>query len=212
MNNELISTAVMLSSKDQEAPLVRFDDGIIRLRIIPNRGGSYLSGEGWNYQHLYLVSDEEIKVGDWILHKSPEYEKVQTGWELHRYSNPHGSVATTDWRKKIIATTNKSLSLPLIPNSFIERWVRWQGDIAKVSVQTEIVDLPQENLPDQDWIPTRRLKLTPYPGNEVIILPIEDKTCSRKEMKDAVEAYREYVVRTGLLDAPSFQAWFDLNY
>lgn len=156
-------------------------------------------------QHLYLVSNEKIGLGDWIV--DIEYKWVGTAKKRH-LDNPD----VNEVYKKIVATTDKSLPLPPIPNSFIERWVRWQGDIAKVIVQTEIVDLPQENLPDQDWIPTRRLKLTPYPGNEVIILPIEDKTCSRKEMKDAVEAYREYVVRTGLLDAPSFQAWFDLNY
>ena len=47
----------------------------------------------------------------------------------------------------------------------------------------ETVNQPQPPpLDDEEWLPTSRPKLTPYPANEVIILPIKD-SWSRGEIK-----------------------------
>lgn len=138
MKNYIDCTPVMLPSKDK-SPLVilRNDDKEIILSSTINK--NHLA-HNWNYQHLYLVSEQEIKEDDWYIDlKNPE-----RAWKYYRNDEPwYVEEEGQKNIRKIIATTDKSLSLPLIPDSFIERWVRWQGDIDKVRLKMEN---PFENL------------------------------------------------------------------
>lgn len=68
-------------------------------------------------QHLYILSDEEIKE-NW---KGIAYKHdVQVGIFNHFYTE-------NKWyknAKKVIASTNTSLNLPLIPKSFIDYFIK----------------------------------------------------------------------------------------
>lgn len=85
------------------------------------------------YQHLYILSDEEIKEGDWTIAGDDEIWKAKRGDILEE--EIHGKIiATTD--KSLVtkgecncfATTYEGCSeclnlLPQIPQSFIEHYV-----------------------------------------------------------------------------------------
>jgi len=120
-------------------------------------------------------------------------------------------------KQVIVACTNKSLSLPLIPSSFIERWVEKQGKIDKVRLQTEIVTVYDARI-DEEYS-KKRLKLVPFPANEVIILPM-DKMYSRE---DIVKIHTDYMIHKYYPNpdpdksdydkvAWEFYEWFDKNY
>lgn len=73
-------------------------------------------------QHLYILSDEEIREGDWCMIISPMYPKhyeQATKEELDRIQG--------NWKngtqKKIIATTEPSLELPKPSDSFIQKYI-----------------------------------------------------------------------------------------
>jgi hypothetical protein len=122
-------------------------------------------------QHLYLVSDEEIKEGDWFITPGSQLR-------LRTYA-----IQPVKADKKVIATTDKSLKIedkdvypylviPQIPQSFIEEFVEANGKIDKVYIQANY-DLnsfqQSDNKPLRDFF--TGYKLTD--NNEVIISSIK---------------------------------------
>lgn len=105
-------------------------------------------------QHLYILSDEEIKEGDWCMHLglNMTYFKVidVDNYKLHYDSREYFNKNTC---KKIIATTNSELSieskfpisegrswvkLPEIPTQFIQEFVkRYNGGILSEKILIE---------------------------------------------------------------------------
>lgn len=105
-------------------------------RAMFNKPHLYYFNEGAVYQecqHLYIISDEEIKVGNWIYRY--EDKKVFQSKSYFSEGNPLKKGLIT----KIIATTDKSITingydsldedavvncyLPQIPQQFIEKWI-----------------------------------------------------------------------------------------
>lgn len=141
-------------------------------------------------QHLYLTSSREFSYDNW------SYSKIHaqvTRWGKHK--PPHDSV-------RIEATTDKSLGLPLIPQSFVKQWVSMQGKIGKVRVMLS----GSGELYLQSGVN----------DGQVIILPIKD-SWNREELKQAYEDG----VREGInykqfsqweTQGWTFKEWFDKNY
>lgn len=89
---------------------------------------------GWYTHHLYLISDDEIKVGDWYYFHSPEVNDayVRAGFNnsIHQCTDVGlGHVASNSkmlnpkmYCRKIIATTDPTLNLPLIPEEFVKSY------------------------------------------------------------------------------------------
>jgi hypothetical protein len=86
-------------------------------------------------QHLYFLSDEEIKESDWFINKD--------GLWKH-----NGQVQPEPSAKKIIATTDPELYLTehgefspamigIIPTDFIQAFVKTEGEIDKVLLEEE---------------------------------------------------------------------------
>lgn len=96
--------------------------------------------------------------------------------------------------RKIIATTDKSLSLPLIPTSFIERWVNEQGKIDKVRVDNH-----------------QLAQYATYVNNEVIILYIEDRILTKEDMR---LSWKEGMKNATMFHGGSisFDEWFNKTY
>jgi len=83
-----------------------------------------------NPQHLYILSDEEIKKGDWVVapHNGTKLvttikEITKTGFAVHGIVIGFDAGCQLTSCKKIIASTDKTLSLPGIPQPYIEYYI-----------------------------------------------------------------------------------------
>lgn len=77
--------------------------------MIPERKSIVYSPVPTQGQHLYILSDEEIKEGDWVIPNDPEYGNRPWKYKPAPCPLPYwGSVGNC---KKIIATTDKSLTI-----------------------------------------------------------------------------------------------------
>lgn len=82
----------------------------------------------YNGQHLYIISDDDIKEGDYILSNKNSIFKIEKDCEYD-----------TDFYKKIISTTDDSLNLPIIKNSYIEYYVeQYNKDNILTEVEVEV--------------------------------------------------------------------------
>lgn len=99
-------------------------------------------------QELYFISTDpkdEIKEGEWYIIKLFNIEGKSEGWFLEQcrsiieniWVNKNSVELTRHIEncKKIIATTDLSLSLPLIPESFVEAYVKAEGKIDEVQIE-----------------------------------------------------------------------------
>jgi len=95
-----------------------------QLLYFPDHKRSYVEWKDVQYQHLYFLSNEEIKEGDWV------YNSISK--EIYQFKENH-----VDYENKIIATTDSSLKihpmqmntphydyLPEPSQSFLEVYVR----------------------------------------------------------------------------------------
>lgn len=76
-----------------------------------------LTKKYWQPQHLYQLSDEGIQDGDWII--------IPNSRNIPHYVDGEISLASMfleTW-KKIIASTDKSLGLPIISDEFIQEYI-----------------------------------------------------------------------------------------
>jgi len=149
-----------------------------------NNGEDYetkiLAGSHKN-QHLHLLSDEEIKEGNWYI--DLDLKQIRQAKSIgDGYVDVSGSLY-----KKIIATTDTSLTtkewmlkygkLPLasISESLIKAFIDSQGKLTKVMVEYEGSLKFDKNNPF-----FQRLKLTP--DNTIIWSLVEEKLYTRNEM------------------------------
>ena len=97
--------------------------------------------ENYSKQHLYIVSNETIVEGDFVINDNTK--------TITQYKG-HGGM---EWWKKIIATTNKNLriystleesrketcvyytAVPLIPEWFVDYFISIKGNINKVKIE-----------------------------------------------------------------------------
>jgi len=107
---------IMLPTKDRSSLGVNENQ-------IPN--GRYDPAVYHEAQHLYLVSEREIKEGDWCIYPNRIIGKLSHPYDGKTFINS----------KKIEATTDPSLGLPVIPQSFIEEYVAKQGNVKEVMVE-----------------------------------------------------------------------------
>ena len=76
-------------------------------------------------QHLYILSDDEIKEGDYLI--------SITG-NILKCNNPHRKEIQLHSIGKIIATTDSFLNLPQPSQAFIKKYCESNGEIDKVMV------------------------------------------------------------------------------
>ncbi len=148
-------------------------------------------GARWDEtQHLYIVSNEEIKEGDWCIDNRPTMNNF-----IHQLScNVKGDI------KKIIASTNNMQNelsvkgvignIPQIPQQFIDQYINEYNKgniITKVLVEVKLetfhdwLTAPCEPFPD-------KIKLNQ--DNEISILII-DKSIIHKFVREIQEEFPE---------------------
>lgn len=128
---------IMLPTNDKSSHIVFENDDIKKLHLWTKE-----KGYGWNFQHLYLISDDDIKEGDWSKHSNNDIGQVvnihDNGlYDMRLYNGEISEDLSVRNGKKIIATTEElyitkhdSLSirsypsiLPTIHQSDIEWYV-----------------------------------------------------------------------------------------
>ena len=171
-------------------------------------GDNKVKNEFWAGQHLYFLSDEEIKEGDWYIHNQIKWLRVQqcVGTNLPMDS------------KKIIATTDKSLKnygkgvdkimntfndtfadyLPQPSQLFIEKFVEEYNkgnQITEVLVEYERDELVDDYVIEMyNLITYDTLKINPK-NNTITIRKAKD-SWSREEVKqlfDKMYALTDFV-------------------
>jgi hypothetical protein len=136
-------------------------------------------------KHLYLISDRKIKVGDWYHNPSktifgdPHNEKCE-------YEHEAKACLNEPICKKIEATTDLTLNLPRLSESFIQAYVKANSTIDEISCTINEVNIEIEYYTkgfSKDHggniaISDKRIKVRE--DNTVIIHPV--KTYTRDEV------------------------------
>jgi len=154
--NEIDVMVVMLPTPYNNLPKFFILNNKIRLL----KGQKFGIHENEEYQHLYFTSNEEIKEHDTII---CIVDGVNQGKIVQNLTS-HGALVYTKvafW-VKIVASTDSSLGLPEIQQSFLEEYVKSNGSIKSVKLQTYTQKY-------RNWVDTTHLSLTE--ANEVIVLP-----------------------------------------
>jgi len=89
-----------------------------------------------NCQYLYILSDDEKKEGDWCYISGDHL-----GRRIDKWTDGIESFTGNGIWKKIIATTDSSLKLPLIPNYFIKEYCEMNGKIEEVMIEYKFYDI-----------------------------------------------------------------------
>lgn len=157
--------------------------------MLPTEKASKIAIDGYNYtkiycrkddistslssgknQHLYITSDEDIKGGDYLIFAlmspNPTVGIV-----------PNGMSDYTIFKNKIVATTDKSLGLPLIHDSFLPPFVKSYNEGKTI---TEI-DLEIEHFEECEV----KEKIKVRSDNTVIIH--QSKTYTQKEVDELLD-------------------------
>lgn len=154
-------------------------------------------------KHLYIISDEEIKEGDWGIGHAKGINGIGTGYYVFKHDNSNIAKvnALAEGSKKIIATTDKSLGLASPSTSFIEKFVEeYNKDNVITDVMVEYEELaravgkPLEKLDSgvDDFdkkIIGHKLKINPK-DNTITIKKVKD-SWSREEVIDLLTRYNK---------------------
>ena len=158
-------------------------------------------------QHLHLISDAERNEDDWCISFS-SIENNNTE-QIEPYTDP-----VIRWRskyafhsdKKIEATTDVSLELPLIPKYFIDEFIRNEGDMSKFKIYLEII-------PYLGKVLTRNNE-DPEIHNicNVILVAVKDNF-QRNEVGEIAKRWTNEVLKAeGQIFSKWFDKWFNDNY
>lgn len=180
---------IMLPTKE----IPKYEETNYASGYVEHKGKLYLEGTLVN---LFIVSDEEIKKGDWYLDGLTPI--------------PYRSCADNSlplWKKIIASTdmlgTNYNLAvesgvnyaLPLIPQDFIKYFVEKQGNVKSVSIEMEEIKTGWLNDNDQMLeINTGRFQPKLTKDNEVII-SLEEKSYTRDEVAILCKKYGEDCIK-----------------
>lgn len=131
-----------------------------------------------DYQHLYFLSDDEIKDGDWFIN------------ELNELWRHNGIINPGKFCKKIIATTDRSLTpsifegppelVPEPSQGFIKKYCE-KGGIDEVMVEYE--EYNPNKLNEFTSITAYRLKVAS--DNTITIRPVKD-SWTRQEVENLI--------------------------
>lgn len=130
-------------------------------------------------QHLYFLSNEEIKEGDWQVHWSNDLNNYIIS--QHKLGKSTGL--------KVIATTDKSLNLPQPSQSFIEKYISEYNKgnkIEEVMVEYELFD----NGWDSSVVTNRVHKIKVNLKDNTITIKSVKNSWSREEIKQILEMYK----------------------
>lgn len=188
MDNYIVCRPVMVpASRESESRKFLLKDKEGTLAITSDHHVWKISGwKEYKVQHLYLVSDGEIKKYEWF------YASDRRSIYKNEWDNASALKEEFPFYHKIEASTDTLLGLPLIPQSFVEKYASKQGKIEKAHV---LIGLNHKPIKKIDT-------------NEVTILPIKD-SWNREELKTIT---KEAFFLFNQANESVFNEWFDKNY
>ena len=160
----------------------------IRNTLLINQGKAATNSQSkCDLFHFYILSDEEIKEGDWYIQESQifQYKGYYSINQLPKFN----------YTKKIIASTDPSLKLPQPFQAFIEKYIKAynKGD--------KIEDVMVEY--DEEWINSNpkydTLKISK--DNIITIKEVKD-SWSRKEIERLLEKAYDAGYDSGYENSP----------
>ena len=114
---------VLVPTEDKTAPIGQFKDGLKLSTmncIIPF--------------HIHIISDEEIKQGDWFLDWNNKQDSgIQKCTKRHLESFKDSGILC----KKIVSSSDASLGLPLVPDTF-EKYYVDQHNLGNVITEVDV--------------------------------------------------------------------------
>lgn len=125
--------------------------------------------------HYYIVSDDEIKEGDWIMSQPNSYP-------LHNISGGFQEYPDTNGCKKIIASTDKLLGLPQPSESFRQKYVE------KYNKGNKIREVMVEYYYDDIEV-YKNEKIQKNTDNYIPKVNHKDNTITIKKVKDSWSKY-----------------------
>lgn len=177
----------------------------------PNFYNELGTNDKWteNY-HLYIISDDEIKEGDWYINTAQLPNKVlQHSKEGVEFAKRHNMILS-----KIVATTDKSLSydakmygkaiegykqqLSQLPESFIQAYIKAYNEEHPI---TEVdLEMIETTFPNEEGIPNcfEGYEIKTRPDNTVIVH--ESKKYSRDEVLEFAQKYARMVTERNILN------------
>lgn len=142
--------------------------------------------------HLYFITDDEIKEGDWFINDDGLWKC--SGGIIPTGLNPNKVVATTDkllQRKDVVGKNDivgynfNNLYLPKPSQAFIEKYCDKEG-IDEVNIEVDII-CDESNEDKSNLYLLSKLKVDPN-HNTVTIHPIKT-TWSREEIEEIIHKY-----------------------
>lgn len=209
MESKMKCKVVMLDAVfTQKQNQIIKQSGNIKLPISYN-SAVYDIGYGAKPQHLYLISDEEIQVGDsWY---NSDKNTIQT-WNEYTES-VFKVLVDLKHLHKIVATTDSSLNLPLIPQSFIEKYVEVNGKIEEVMIEViiETHDWEADDGYPYSEVISRIVKTRK--DNTVIISKVKD-TWNYDEVVLLLEKCWSAAINKANypLEAIGYSKWLEINF
>jgi hypothetical protein len=218
-----LAQVVMLSTNEKakigDIVMSKFDDIHI---LTKNDGKEY--AKTVTSQHLYILSDEEIKEGDWFVGfadgsikpfvmKADESTVEINNWQLNKkgYSSNKKIIATTDRSLKVFIHTTMAIdmddcyeSLPQPSQSFIEKFVEEYNKgnvITEVMVEYESIGAYANPKYNSDY----QLKINS--DNTINIINSKERW-SREEVVELLYKHTEYML-SGKKD--TLDKWIEEN-
>ena len=197
--NQYKELEVVMLATLQEAPIYKFT-----LNNKIRNSKAITLGTDDEYQHLYFLSNDEIKEGDWAYH-TLDSKPIQVT-EL-----PHPTVDAREYgHKKIIATTDESLGLHKPSDEWIEYFIFEYNKgniITKVEVEYEKESYSGRFTQNtvENWGKRYNLKINP------------DNTINIKSVKetwnDIYNKFSEYCIENDWDNSNgSYIVWLKENY
>jgi len=196
---------ILIDFKDNTNPLLAYASEHAKDISIETQGNI-------NHQHLYLISDDEIKEGDWVIENSNIIVKVVSLFEDNCLVKNNTAYNTNlKLCKKIVATTDNSINVnyPIaeIPESFIQAYIESYNNGKPITEVDLEYKLDNYNLKGNKRIITPKTR----PDNTVIVH--QSKMYSKKEVEKLCEkafrAGREAQSNLNANRCPS--AWIEDN-
>lgn len=164
----------ILADENDEPHLILVSPGI-KIQLMINK-------IGYRVQYLYLISDAPIEEGDYFYNRSTK-EILYASKEMLSW-NSDTSQEHKGW-KKVIATDDKNLNLPILPKRLITTYVVKQGKINNIKIKTDEMGslIPSgKYVGSTKWIADLDLTIE----GEVIVLSIDDGTYTREEIRTSM--------------------------
>ena len=166
-------------------------------------------------QHLYILSDDEIKEGDWYIHKQSGSYRFQQCVGSHLPMDAKKIIATTDVLGVVDKDLSKSMGgeverrLPQPSSAFIQKYIDAYNSgkpIEKVMVEYDVDSVIEESSGD-----TSPYFLKVIMEDNTISIETQKDSWTREEVVDLLKEVKHFVESTPNIHPSEFDKWIEEN-